>query len=132
MRIPSLCIFLASAVACQVSAQSVTLVSRGEANYRIVLPAEPDPMEQAAASELDLYLAKLAGKSQLTTAAEPAVTIEIGRAAQNPLLLEQASADQSGFYVDVTGDTVRLAGATPKATLYAVYDLGRSANPCRG
>jgi hypothetical protein len=123
MRFPSLCIVLATAIACQASAQSVTLVSRGEAQYRIVLPAEPDPIEQTAATELDLYLAKLSGKSQLTAAAEPAVTIEIGRAAQNPLLLEQASADESGFYVEVTADTVRLAGATPTATLYAVYDL---------
>ncbi|MGI5820303.1 MAG: DUF4838 domain-containing protein, partial [Armatimonadota bacterium] len=105
------------------AAQSVTLVTGGEALYQIQLPPDPDPLEQQAADELETYLAKLSGRSSLTKAAETPVTIEIGRAAQNDLLRERAAADQSGFFVEVTGSTVRLAGTTPTATCYAAYDL---------
>lgn len=124
MKIRSLIIALALVTICQLAlAQSVTLVSGGEALYEIVVPPDPDPLEQQAADELDGYLAKLSGRDALPKAAETPVTIEIGRAANNPLLRERAAADQSGFFIEVVDDTVRLAGATPTATCYAVYDL---------
>jgi len=124
MTLRSLCTALALiAVAHLAAAQSVTLVSGGEALYQIVLPPDADPMEQTAASELDLYLAKLAGKATLPKAAATPVTIEIGSAAHNPMLRERAAADESGFFIEVGSNTVRLAGTTPTATLYAVYDL---------
>ncbi len=105
------------------AAQSVTLVTGGEVLYQITLPADPDPMEQQAADELERYLAKLSGAESLPRAAETPVTIEIGGAAENPLLRERAAADESGFFIEVAPDTVRLAGTTPTATCYAVYDL---------
>lgn len=112
------------------AAQSVTLVSGGEALYQIELPPDPDPMEQTAASELESYLAKLSGVAQLPRAAERPVTVQIGRAAESPLLRERASADESGFFIEVEDNMVRLAGTTPTATLYAVYDV-LSALGCR-
>ncbi len=108
-------------------AQSVTLVTGGEALYTIELPAEPDPMEQQAADELETYLAKIAGNTNgeqaLPRADETPVSVEIGRAANSSMLQERAAADPSGFFIEVADDTVRLAGTTPTATCYAVYDL---------
>ncbi|MFW5868205.1 MAG: DUF4838 domain-containing protein [Armatimonadota bacterium] len=124
MRFRSLIVAAALIAVCQLAlAQSVTLVSGGEALYQIELPPDPDPMEQQAADELDRYLAALSGEDALPRAAETPVTVEIGRAAENPLLQERAAADESGFFVEVTADTVRLRGTTPTATCYAVYDL---------
>ena len=124
MTLRSLYIAVALIAVCHLAvAQSVTLVSGGEALYQIVLPPDADPMEQTAASELDVYLAKLAGKDTLPKAAATPVTIEIGSAAHNPLLRERAAADDSGFFIEVGDNTVRLAGTTPVATLYAAYDL---------
>lgn len=104
-------------------AQSVTLVSGGQAQFRFVLPPDPDPMESKAASELETYFARLAGRPSLTPAADAPITIEIGRAADNDALLERASADESGYFIEVTPAVIRLRGATPTATLYAAYDL---------
>ncbi|MGC9318872.1 MAG: DUF4838 domain-containing protein [Armatimonadota bacterium] len=106
------------------AADSVTLVSGGRANFTVALPAEPDAMEQKAAAEFEAYMAKLAGVgSELQRSEAPAVTVEIGSAAANDVLRERAAADQSGYFVEVTADTIRLAGTTPRATCYAVYDL---------
>jgi len=105
------------------AAQSVTLVSGGSAQFRFVLPEDPDPMELKAAAELEQYFARLAGRTSLTLPADAPVAIEIGRAASNDLLLERASADESGYFIEVTPSAVRLRGATPTGTLFAAYDL---------
>ncbi len=104
-------------------AESVTLVTGGRAHYTVRTPEDPDEMELKAVAELERYLARLAGREALEAAETPSVTIEIGDAADNDILRERASADQSGFFIEVTPAAVRLAGTTPTATLYAVYDL---------
>lgn len=110
--------------ACQITAYaSVTLVAGGVAHYRLVLPSEPDEMEMRAAEEFETYMARLAGRGELRQSDTPEVTVEIGRAADNTMMRERASVDESGFFMEVTGSTVRLAGTTPTATLYAVYEL---------
>jgi hypothetical protein len=110
--------------ACQISAlASVTLFSGGVAHYEVVLPPDPDEKELFAAAEFEKYMARLAGVAELRQPLAPTVRVEIGRAAGNPMMLERASVDESGFFIEVAGSTVRLAGATPTATLYAVYDL---------
>lgn len=107
-----------------VAADSVTLVRGGQATYQVVLPDEPYEMEQRAASEFEHYMAKLAGvPAPLPRASEASVTVEIGRAADNAMLRERASEDESGYFVEVTPEVVRLAGTTPRATCFAVYDL---------
>lgn len=110
-------------VAIPAAAQSVTLVGGGKAQFRFVLPEDPDPMELKAAAELEKYFARLVGRPELTFTEDAPIAIEIGHAAQNDLLLERASADPSGYFIEVTPTAVRLRGATPTATLFAAYDL---------
>ena len=105
------------------SAAPVVLVESGQMRYTIALPEGADEQEERAALQLNHYLAKIAGVEYLTPAAEQPVRVEIGGAADNDALRQRAAADESGYFVEVTGDTVRLAGTTPTATLYAVYHL---------
>lgn len=118
-------IFAALLVAtCQIAAlASVTLVSGGTAHYRIVLPPDADEMERFAAAEFEKYMARLAGVAELRKPETPTVSVEIGRAAANPMMRERVAVDESAFFVEVAGSTVRLAGSTSTATAYAVYDL---------
>lgn len=104
-------------------AAPVTLVDNAEAHYSIVLAADTDQVVVDAAAQLDMYLAKIAGVDELTPAPARPVRIEIGAAAQNDALRQRAAADESGYFVEVARDVVRLAGTTPTATAYAVYHL---------
>lgn len=124
MTTRGLLIAAALLAACQMTAfASVTLVSGGVAHYQMVLPPDPDEMELRAAEEFATYMARLAGVRELRQSETPTVTVEMGRAAANEMMRERASADESGFFIEVAGSTVRLAGTTPTATLYAVYEL---------
>lgn len=124
MTIRTLCVFLSVLMpAAMAGAESVTLVRDGTAYYQFSLPDEPDELEIKAFTELEKYLARLGGVEALERGEETPITIEIGSAANNDVLRERAAVDESGFFIEVTPTTVRLAGTTPTATLYAVYDL---------
>jgi len=105
------------------AAESVVLVDGGVAQFQFALPDQPDEMEIKALEELEVYLARLAGVEALERGPETPLTIEIGAAADNDALRERAAADPSGFFIEVTPAVIRLAGATPTATLYAAYEL---------
>lgn len=122
MRLRSLLPVLLLIAVSYLPAAAVQLTSGGTSFYQVTLPADPDPLEVRAAEELDRYFTRISGARSLVCT-QPTVTIEIGRAANNALLRERAATDPSGFFIEVTGDTVRLAGTTPTATLYAAYAL---------
>ena len=106
-----------------VIAAPVTLVDNAESYYTIFIVDDADEVVEEAAAQLDLYLTKIAGVDELTPAPARPVRIEIGAAAQNDVLRQRAAADESGYFVEVARDVVRLAGTTPAATAYAVYHL---------
>jgi hypothetical protein len=123
----SLCIVLTAASAAQ--AQVLTLVTEGKSGYRIVTSANPAPPEQFAADELSRYLAEISGaRLPVGTDAKGEQLVLIGGGAPEPVLAELKSLPEDAFIIRSQGTKLMLAGASPRATLYAVYafleDLG--------
>ncbi len=104
-------------------AAPTVLVDGGEARYTLALGNDADEVVEQAALQLNHYLAKIAGVEALSPAIERPVRVEIGSAADNDELRARAAADESGYFVEITRDTVRLAGTTPRATAFAIYHL---------
>lgn len=101
-----------------------TVVEKGEAKAVIILPAQAEPDETLAASELQEYIKKISDTkiniSQNTDVSKK--PIFIGKS----LVKNGADAicsDNPAFIIDITSDKIYLAGNTPEATLFAVYEL---------
>lgn len=115
--------------------RAVDLLTAGQAKARIVLPAEPTPTEQFAAEELGKYLAEISG-AKLPVGTEPSPgdgpRILIGATSPaKPLIRPLAEKDPEAFRVQTLNGDLLLAGATDRATLYAVYDFLEEELGCR-
>jgi len=117
------------------SVEAATIVADGRPTARIVLPAQPTATERFAAEELAGYLARISGAT-LPVEAEPSgedlPRILVGRVEPAKEEIEKLSAvDPEAFVVRSLGQDLMLAGATDRATLYAVYDFLEHELGCR-
>lgn len=107
---------------CQ-SCTSITLVSAGESNYRIVLAENADPLEHQAAEELQTYLQHISGVSLPITSGETSGNvIRLGQ-------LEELA--ESTIAYGVEGEQFFIGGDSPKSTLNAVYAFLEKELNCR-
>ena len=113
----------------------LTLVKNGETSYRIVVDGASPLPERFAAEELRRYLFDMSGADlpiYLTTQDPPSRNrdhaIVLGHAAPGPIREELSGLPEDAFLIRTMHTRLILAGACPRATLYAVYtfleDLG--------
>lgn len=94
--------------------------------HSIYLPAGPAPAERYAAEELQAYLKQIAGVELPIREGAPAgPAILLGRAFAEAKLpgFDWAALKEDGCLAKTVGGDLLLAGATPRGTLYAVYEL---------
>ena len=103
--------------------EEMLLTDRGESEFEIVLPEEPDACEQTAAAELRGYLEKLGGVSlPLRTENAPAQAakrILLGDTAEAPPGGEALGEEDFRLYSD--GARLFIRGGGSRGTLYGVY-----------
>ncbi|HEU4642212.1 MAG TPA: DUF4838 domain-containing protein [Gemmatimonadaceae bacterium] len=98
----------------------VTLASGGRTSYAIALPASASEPEAFAASELAAYLRRITGATFAVVrgAAGPrAIVLRTGSSAATAGLAGDA------YAIAVRGERIYLTGGSPRAVLYAAYDL---------
>jgi hypothetical protein len=115
-----------------VRAKAVKLVSEsvpvtdGRALGRIVLPADPDPAEAFAAWELQRFVWRMTGRAPGLDGRDktfPGRTIYLGRAAKGAAVAGLAGLQEESYLVASDAASLKLAGNSPRGTLYAVYDF---------
>jgi alpha-glucuronidase len=116
-------------------AQKFTVVQKGNAKARIVLPEKSTVVEVQAAKVLQDYLERISG-SVLPIATDDSPQQEgeilignVNRPALAGLPKEKLGTD--GIYLKNDGKTLIIAGGTEKGTLYAVYSLLEKYLGCR-
>lgn len=84
--------------------------------FEVRLPADPSEAERFSAQELTAYLGQMGVD-------HPDVVFEVGATASNRQWVERELAGRSdeAFFIGHEEQRVRLAGRTPRATLYSVY-----------
>jgi hypothetical protein len=102
----------------------------------IYLPSEAAAQERYAAEELQAHLRQMTGRELPIAELPPAEgmpAILLGRAAAEPLLpgFDWAALQEDGVVVKTVGQSLLLAGPTPRATLYAVYQFLDQVLGCR-
>ncbi len=102
-----------------------SLFKAGEALLPIILPAQGEPEEEQAANELAAVLKKMSGAT-FTIREEGAAGEEVGifigtTASISHIGTELKELDRDGFIIHSEGKKLILRGATPRATLNAVY-----------
>lgn len=108
----------------QVNADEVvSLCQKGKAAYTIVSPAKASECEKFAAEELKKSLSQI-GKADFKITGKPSV--------KSIIVAARGSVKASGKVPDLSGEeyavfmldqTIYLMGATPRTTLFAVYDF---------
>jgi hypothetical protein len=98
---------------------TLTLASGGRAHYTIVVSPDAAPAERLAASELARYLGRITGAT---------FPVAAGAGRARPIVLRAAapttaSARTRRTRSPVRGDSLLLTGGSPRAVLYAAYDL---------
>ncbi len=139
-RVKSLVAAGCLAFCCMLSACTqlgMTLVEQGWPRAQIVLPDQPEKLEQLAAEELQHFVEKMSGaKLEIRTAekVDPArVRILLGGAARGVIAakkLDQALGGRrddlncrNGFVIVSGADYVAISGVEPSGTLFGAYEL---------
>jgi hypothetical protein len=105
-------------------AGEVVLTSAGRSDYSIVVKQDAAPPEQFAGHELQKYLRMISdAELRVAPVAPSRKAIFIGDAAGNDVLAELAGRGKEAYLVQVKGDSLYLAGASPRGTLFSVYDF---------
>ena len=109
---------------------ALTLVHPQQGSHIIVMGENPSEPERFAAAELGRYLEKIGGArlgtyraSQEFPAGQGERVILLGSAAPHSVWLELSQKIEDAYIVRTVGSSLILAGASPRATLYAVYDF---------
>jgi len=92
----------------------------------IILAGDAAAAERYAAEELQSHLAQITGTApDIRSAAPDGPAILLGRAAAEALLpgFDWEPLQEDGVLVKRVGERLLLAGATPRGTLYAVYEF---------
>ncbi len=88
--------------------------------WRIALPEEAVPSEVTAAYELQSYLERIFGVTLPVVRGDtPEPVIRVGLFGEADL----APLEEDEIVISRSGDTVRIAGARPRGSLYAVYEF---------
>lgn len=90
---------------------------------RIVLPENPAPAERFAAWELQRFIHRMTGITPGLEGRDPVTggrAIHVGGA---PAAADPAPLDNEAYAININADSLTLAGQSPRATLYAVYDF---------
>ncbi len=115
----------------------LTIVDQNQSDYRIIIPANPQPDEVKAAGELQKYLEKISGYRIpiMTDDQEPAThEIIIGKSRR----LEQFKVkavfkefESDGFLILTKKEQLFITGGSPKGTLNGVYTFLEEYLGCR-
>lgn len=88
------------------------------ANFRINLPEKPAPALVTAKEELEKYLSAVFGENKATE--ESVITLAV-----------DDSLPEEGYRLRAQGQTLSIAGGSPRGTLYGAYALLRDVCGCR-
>ncbi len=120
---------------CMGSAMAITIADEGRSAATIVVPATASTTERFAAQELQRYLQAISGAELPIVGEGDAVRgarLLVGRTELAEAALADLGTDEpEAFIVRTPGDDLLLAGASDRATLYAVYDLLERDLGCR-
>ncbi|MFQ5808675.1 MAG: DUF4838 domain-containing protein [Armatimonadota bacterium] len=108
----------------------VALVGEGQPPCPILRPAEPDPLEETAATRLAEYLERICGVEFPVQAAEarlPERAIIVGPLGGS---LPEGLPDE-GFAIKTDGDRLHIVGGSPRGTLYGVFAYLQDVLGCR-
>ena len=137
-------VLLASLVVCLCSlfssvsseAQQMTLVQNGQANAQIVIGATSTSTEKYAAQELRRAIEKISGAQLpvVNTISKSTFSIVIGTSQssaeiESAKLFDTNNAEET--HIGQRGKVLFLAGASPRAALYAVYTFLQDQLNCR-
>jgi hypothetical protein len=105
-------------------AHELVLASAGRSDYTIVVKQDASPPEQFAGHELQKYLRLISdAELRISPVASDQKSIFIGDAAGSDVLAELAGHGKEGYLIQVKGGSIYLVGASPRSTLYSVYDF---------
>lgn len=124
VRIISMMILLFIAVESSFAEKYFSLVNSNKTNAAIILPDKAHSDEIFAASELQEYIKKVSN-AQIDICKKIDISeksIFIGKSLLKDGIDKLGSYD-SAFIINVTPDSIYLAGNTPEATLFAIYEL---------
>ncbi len=109
------------AVSCAI-AEPLKLANNGGSSYVILLDENASATERFAAEELQSYIEKITGaKLPIAPAITKAPFIAVGKIAGMDVPSRYEGDD--AFRIRTEAPDIRLQGATPRGTLYAVYDF---------
>ncbi|NLR78602.1 DUF4838 domain-containing protein [Chitinophaga eiseniae] len=109
--------FVANASCRQVN--NIRIVENGKANYVIVLPTQPDPIETQAAQILQQYLQKVSG-------ARLDIKNTARSVSSNSIVLikdKKSNLADDGFIISTTTNNLTIKGGQRKGLLYGVYSF---------
>ena len=105
------------------------LTDNGRSDYKIVIPADAEPVERQAATELQKYVLESSNANlPIVTDADSPVCgdklISIGDTTLfKGLNIDVSNLNTDGFVIKSQGDTVLIKGQRGRGTLYGVYDF---------
>lgn len=105
------------------------LADNGRSDYKIVIPADAEPVEKQAATEFQKYVlaSSNANLPIVTDATAPTIGdkfISIGDTTLfQGLHIDVSNLNGDGFVIKSQGDTVVIKGSRGRGTLYGVYDF---------
>lgn len=116
---------------------SISLVSDGKSDYRIVVPKDAIPSEKHAAKELQSFIKQISG-AELSVVDDssplPERAILLGKnAGLTPAKVEidWAKLGGEGFTIRTAGPHLIIAGGRPRGTMYGVYTFLEEQLGCR-
>ncbi len=120
---------LLAAAATAAAAGAVSLVEDGQPRAAVILPAEPEELEQQAAAELVEHIRLISGAELPLVSGGPApaglLPVRLGEAAPAQLAdrAREKKDNPSSFALTVDGAAVAIRGVSPEGTLFGVYEL---------
>jgi len=115
--------------------QDITLIKKGRAKSRIVIPGKSTELEQKAASVMQDYIHRISGaKMKIVTDGikTKGNEILIGKVNRDALVnLDFDILEEDGFIIRTTEKQLIIAGGTEKGTLYGVYSFLENHLGCR-
>lgn len=106
---------------------SFDIVNAGASAYTIVVPADPLPADKQGALILQKYLARMSGAT-LPIASEHdfkkgSPAIFLGRTGATEGAYDFSRVKDDGFFIATSSNTLFIAGAHGRGTVYGVYDF---------
>ncbi len=119
-------------IACRADAAKLEIVADGKSDYSIIIPSNPSPAEELAASELSKYLEQMSGAklpvSKRSSKFPPRHAIVIGSVDSFPEglpLIRGGNNDSDCFGIGIGDERLDIVGVRDRATLNAVYEFLR-------